>query len=234
MEYVYHGSKIHGLKELIPHKSTHGVYVYATKSKEIATIMSKKCGDDATYSLTTNKEGKLDLVERLPHAFDKMFSNDFSLYMLDNSLFKNINTGFNEVVSDTVVPVIKEESYDSLMDAIKKLAEDGLINIYYFPNRPDYIPADDSDLIDKIRNIYIKKMQKQYTNREIARWIFLHPNLEEELRQIAHEQHIEVPNYEEIREIFINSQEQRPDHEMYIDNALEMYEYCDLKGMINK
>lgn len=39
MEYVYHGSKIQGLKMLIPHKSTHGTYVYASKIKEIAIIM---------------------------------------------------------------------------------------------------------------------------------------------------------------------------------------------------
>lgn len=229
MEYVYHGSKVHGLKELIPHKSTHGTYVYATKSKEIAIIMSKKCGDDATYSLTTNEDGKLDLVERIPYAFDKMFSNDFSLYTLGSSLFKNINTGFNEVVSESAVSVLQEEFYDNLMDAINKLVEERLINIYYYPSRPDYIPINDYDLIDKIRNTYIKKMHKQYTNREIARWIFLHPNLEEELRKIADEQQIKVPSYEEIKEIFISSQEQNPEHEMYIDNALEMYEYSNSK-----
>lgn len=231
MEWVYHGSKTQGLKMLIPHKSTHGTYVYATKSKEIAIIMSKRCGDDATYSLGTNGDGKLDLVERLPHAFEKMFSNKFSLYTLDSTLFKNINTGFNEVVSEAEVPVIKEEIYTSLMDAINKLVDNNLINIYYYPNRPDYIPYDDSDLIDKIRNTYIRKMHKQYTEREIARWIFLHPNLEEELRIIAEEQNINVPSYDAIKEIFINAQEERPEHEMYIDNALEMYELYSQKRM---
>lgn len=224
MEYVYHGSKVPGLKMLIPHKSTHGIYVYATKIKEIAIIMSKRCGDDAAYSLKTNGDGKLDLVERLPHAFEKMFSNKFSLYTLDSSLFKNINMGFNEVVSETEVPVIKEEIYTSLIDAINKLVDNHLINIYYYPNRPDYIPANDSDLIDKIRNTYIGKMHKQYTDREIARWIFLHPNLEDELRIIAEEQNINVPSYDEIKEIFINAQKERPENEMFIDNALEMYE----------
>ena len=32
MSYVYHGSKTQGLTKLIPHKSTHGIYVYASKS----------------------------------------------------------------------------------------------------------------------------------------------------------------------------------------------------------
>ena len=35
MSYVYHGSKTQGLTMLIPHKSTHGIYVYASKSKSI-------------------------------------------------------------------------------------------------------------------------------------------------------------------------------------------------------
>ncbi len=29
---------------------------------------------------------------------------------------------------------------------------------------------------------------------------------------------------DEIKEIFINAHKERPEHEMYIDNALEMYE----------
>ncbi|MCH5166389.1 MAG: hypothetical protein J1F35_00720 [Erysipelotrichales bacterium] len=231
MEYVYHGSKVHGLKSLTPHESTHGTYVYATACKEIAIIMSKRCGDDATYSLTTNKDGKLDLVERLPHAFAKMFSNAFSLYTLDASSFKNINTGFNEVVSEVEVTVIKEEEYSNLMDALNKLVEDNLINIYYYPNRPDYIPADDSDLIDKIRNTYIAKMHKQYTTRQLARWIFLHPNLEAEFRSIADEQGVDVPSYEEIKDRFVSDQKAAPDHEMYIDNALEMYELHKHKSL---
>lgn len=158
-----------------------------------------------------------------------MFSNKFSLYTLDSSLFKNINTGFNEVVSEVKVPVIREEIYASLIDAINKLVNNNLINTYYYPNRPDYIPSDDSDLIDRIRNYYIGKMHKQYTEREIARWIFLHPNLEEELRMIAIEQNINLPSYGEIKERFINDQKERPEHEMYIDNALEMYELYSQK-----
>ncbi len=224
MNYVYHGSKTHGIEVLHPHKSTHGTYVYATKSREIATIMSKRCGDDATYTLLTNEDGRLELIERIPHAFDKMFSNDFSLYILDSSYFKDINTGFNEVVSEENVPVIKEERYSSLFEAIKKLESEGLVNIYYYPNRPENIPLDDSDIINKIRNVYIQKMKTKFTTNEIARWIFLHPNLEDEFRKIAFEQDIYVPSYEEIKEIYIKRQIEEPDREFYIDNAIEMYD----------
>lgn len=231
MNYVYHGSSVHGIKELIPHQSTHGEYVYATKNKAIAVIMAKKSGDDATYSLSINDDGTLDLVERIPGAFTKMFSNEFSLYILDSSYFKEINTGFDEVVSESIVPVVHEESYNNLMDAIDRLKKEGVINIYYYPDRPNYIPIDDYDLIDKIRNVYIAKMKKQYTDKQIARWIFLHPNLENELRKIALEQQIEVPCYEEIKEKFIILQKQIPEHEMYVDNAIEIYEYFNSKKL---
>ena len=219
---VYHGSSVPALKELKPHQSTHGCYVYATPIKEIAIIMSKRCGDDATYSLDKYTNDKYQLVERIPFAFDKMFSNSFSLYTLDASSFKDINTGFNEVVSDNSVKVLKEEKYDNLVDAIKSLEKEGLIEIYYYPNRPSTIPKDDSDLIELIRNVYIEKLHITVTSREISRWIFLHPNLEDELRLIAKEQDVEVPSYEEIKDNMIREQEHDLNHELYIDCALEM------------
>ena len=223
MGTVYHGSKTHGLTKLTPHQSTHGTYVYATSDKRIAIVMSKRCGDDATYTLSTNDKGGYDLVERLPGAFDKMFSNDFSLYTLDDSTFKDIHTGFNEVVSEVSVPVQKEEQYPKLIDAINELQEEGLLDVYYYPYRPSNIPSDDMDIIEKLRVNYMERMHKIFTDREIARWIFLHPNLETELRNIGEEQNIEVPSYEEIKKIFIESQARRPEHECYIDNAELIY-----------
>jgi hypothetical protein len=225
MGYLYHGSETSNIKVLEPHKSTHGNYVYATKDKNIAIIMSKCCGDDTTYSLRkNNNDGVLDLVERIPGAFNKMFKNSFSLYTLSDETFKDTNTGFDEVVSETGVSVIKEEHYNSLINVINELVANNKIRIYYYPDRPDYIPKDDYDLLYKIKHTYIEKFGKKYNDRELSRWIFLHPNLEEELRIIAREQNVIVPSYEEIKANYIETQKNRPDHEMYIDNALELYE----------
>ena len=185
MEYVYHGSKMHDLKELEPHESTHGNYVYATKDKTIAIVMSKRCGDDATYTFGTPKDNVYDLVERIPFAFKKMFSNDFSLYTLDASNFKDIKTGFNEVVSENSVKVLKEEKYNNVYEAIHDLEKQGLIRIYIYPDRPDYIPQDDKDIVYKVRNVYIGALHRNVTDREFMRWIFLHPNLENEFRKLA-------------------------------------------------
>ncbi len=47
MEYVYHGSKVNGLKVIEPNISTHQQkLVYATKSPCIATIFSSNSGSD--------------------------------------------------------------------------------------------------------------------------------------------------------------------------------------------
>jgi len=223
MEYVYHGSKTHGIKSMEPRPSTHGTYVYATESKAIAIVMSKRCGDDATYSFMRNKEGTYDLIERLPHAFDKSYSNDFSLYTLDATNFKDIKTGFNEVVSDKTEKVVKEEIFPSAMDAIKKLEEEGKIKIYRYPERPDYIPEDDMDLVEKVKYVH-DKLGKMNDAFSFYRWIFLHPNIENEFRKLAKEYNIDLPwNYDEIKNFYVARQQDNPDHECYIDNAEEMY-----------
>ncbi len=68
-----------------------------------------------------------------------MFNNSFSIYTVDATTFKEINTGFDEVVSDVAVPVLKEEKYPSVYEALKKLEKEMaellqsmILKIYYF------------------------------------------------------------------------------------------------------
>lgn len=104
MKYVYHGSKISGLKEIEPRKSTHGKeWVYATKSKCIATIFLKNYGSDFTYVLSGKgtKENPAIIVERKPRMFEKMFSNGGSIYTLSGEDFIEGQTSWSaEVVTE--------------------------------------------------------------------------------------------------------------------------------------
>ena len=78
MKVVYHGSKEHGIKRLEPRKSTHGTYVYAIPDKALAIHFSGRCGDDLTYSLghySNDENGPWQLIENIPGAFEKMYSN---------------------------------------------------------------------------------------------------------------------------------------------------------------
>ncbi len=224
MEYVYHGSKIHNIKEIIPHESMHGNFVYATPDKTISIVMASRCGDDSVYYFGRNDKTKpYDLVERVPGAFDKMFSNDFSLYYLDANDFKNIHTGFNEVVSDHSVKVLKEELYENLFDAVINLANEGLINIYRYPDRPEYIPKDDTDIIDKLGH-YINDLGKSINNINIEYWIFRHPNIENEIREFALMYGYDAPPYDVIKETMIKRQEEKPEKEYFIDESIHMKE----------
>ena len=90
MGIVYHGSKEHGIKRLEPRRSTHGVYVYATPEKALALCFSSRCGDDYTYDIGKfgpDKTGPWELVENIPGAFEKMFSNDSSIYSFSHVKF---------------------------------------------------------------------------------------------------------------------------------------------------
>ena len=94
MQTLYHGSSQSDLTKLLPHQSTHGNFVYATKNKELAIIFSGMCGDDLTYTLFRNNDNEpWQVVERIPGAFAKMFNNSSSIYTVPSLSFKNIHTG---------------------------------------------------------------------------------------------------------------------------------------------
>ena len=242
MEYVYHGSSTRGLKELTPHKSTHGVYVYATDDRRIAIVFSKRCGDDYVFSFGQNDDGPYHLVERMPGAFDKMFSNDSALYTLPADTFKDLQTGFREIVSTETVPVLNEEYIPNVFDAVKKLEEEGFLIIHRYPSRPDWIPEDDSDLVRKVvrRNI---NNNKPLTKEKFDRLVFMHPDLMDKINNwlIADgaEDLFSIDDLPRLMETFKRRSIENPKEEYYISNVLEFMkikcpEYLKLFGDENK
>ena len=157
MNYVYHGSSIPNLEVIKQHKSTHmKERVYACHSKGIATIFLSKQGSDLFYSLSGDgKNYPVELVERKPGMFKKIFNCSGYIYKLDASNFKENQTGWSaEVVSDTDEKVISSEYIENIYDELIKLDKEGLIKLYLYPNRPDYVPIDNSDLIPKVLRWY--------------------------------------------------------------------------------
>lgn len=219
MGELYHGSSTRGLTRLEPHKSTHGNYLYATKYKELAVIFSARCGDDCTYALYRNNNLEpWTLVERIPEAFNTMFSNNASIYTLDDSTFKDINTGFSELVSNVGVNTISEEYIENVYDKIKELQKNGLIKIYNYPNKPKEIPIDNSDLIDKeIRQ------SKSITRKSFERIILLHPNLMNKINQKLIELNHEPFNKNDLINLFeeaILKQAIYPNYEQYLNSIV--------------
>lgn len=222
MGEVYHGSSQSGILKLEPKKSTHGTFVYATPYKELALIFSGRCGDDLTYTLyRESKNEPWKLVERIPNVFHTMFSNSSSLYILDDSTFKNIQTGFAEVVSEIGVVPKKEENIENVYHAIEDLASQGKIELYTFPNRPNKIPNDDSDLIQKEIN-QCHRENRPIIKNTFKRLLYLHPNLLSKVNNILQELGLDLYTKDDLVNIFeefVVRQMLDPLHEQYLTSA---------------
>ncbi len=230
MAILYHGSKEHNIERLEPKKSTHGTYVYATPEKVLALIFSGRCGDDLTFSLgrlDTDENGPWELVENIPKAFDKMFSNSSSIYSLSDETFKDIHTRFEEVVSEVGVDVIDEEYFENVYDVLLQAQEAGLLKIYRYPNKPAYLKQDGSDILDKWRS-YEKNSNEENSNKKFRKYdfdrlVYLYPNLMVKINELANELGYDY-NYEpnDLIQIFytmIETQLSNQDNEQYIESA---------------
>lgn len=223
MGIVYHGSKEHGIKRLEPRKSTHGVYVYATPEKVLALNFSGRCGDDLTYDIghfDTDKGGPWELVENIPGSFEKMFSNSSSIYSFSDETFKDIHTGFEEVVSEVGVDVVNEEYCENVFEGLLQAERDGLVKIYRYPNKPASFKQDGSDILDKWR-FYKNKLNKEFRKDEFDRLVYLHPNLMQKINELAkefnYEYHYEPKDLVDIFYLRVQMQLYKPEHEQYID-----------------
>lgn len=225
MAIYYHGSTVSDLKVLHTNKNaTHGNYGYATSSKVVATIFASRCGDDLVVSIFGDGNGNYALVERIPNAFDYMYSTSGSIYSVDSSYYQDHKTGFNEVLTTEDVPVISEEKIDNMMDEIDRLSEDGKLTLFRYPNRPNSIPSDDSDLINVVlRNAKRKNME---INRELfSRCAYLHPNLIPAINNLLEENNKELITPEYLVSIVnrkLIEKEIDSNHEVYIESSLEL------------
>ena len=223
MGLVYHGSKEHNLKRIEPHKSTHGEYVYATKEKILALHFSGRCGDDLTYDIGhfgTDKNSPWQLVELIPNAFDKMYSKSSSIYSFSDETFKDIHTGFEEVVSEVGVDVIEEEYCENVYEGILKAQNDGLVKIYRYPNKPDGMKKDGSSILDKWR-FYKKELKKEFNKNGFDRLVYLHPELLNQINDLAYEfgydYHYEPKDLIDIFKYRVERQLEDKENERFID-----------------
>ena len=224
MKTYYHGSQTHGLKSLKPNpNATHGNYTYATPSKTVATIFCKRCGDDQVYSLFGDGEGHYTMVERIPGAFEYMFDNSASIYQVPAEYFVDKKTGFKEVLSDKEVPVVKETWIENIRDAIDNLARKGEITLYHYPDRPESIPQDDSDLVIKEQKHAILK-EKALDKGLFARCAFLHPHLIPMINEIIVRNGFNPFSPADVKylvDYYTERSKNEPEHEFYIDAAVK-------------
>ena len=180
MDYVYHGSPISGLTYLEPRISTHGKsWVYATKIKTLAILHSQK-KNDYIFNESFHSQIQLELTERIPNALEEIYKGKTGyIYYLSATNFLDGQTSFTgEVVSEQREEVIKCEVIEDTYEKLLELEMRGEVILYRYPNRPDYIPADDSDLIKSTKYFLENSKDK---NGLINYAIEKHPKLKDAL-----------------------------------------------------
>lgn len=151
MKYLYHSSKIQWLKTIEPRVSTHGnCWVYAMEKPEYCLMFL------GNHSDIINQTGFIDgipyIVERFEGSLEYAFKNKIgSIYTLEGTDFKAGMTTFNrELVCDHSCVVLEEQKIEDALKDILQLEIEGKIKIYRYPNLPSWMPADKSDLIEKV------------------------------------------------------------------------------------
>ena len=230
MEYVYHGSSTSGLKVIYPHESTHGSYVYGTSDLVVATLFCKRCGDDVTYALFKAEDGKYNMIELLPGAFDKMFNNEASIYTVVGTSFKDYRTSFNEVMSTTPVKVVAEEFIPSVLTEVNRLSDTGDIHLYRYPNVPEKFNTEDY-LIRQRFETYLKLHGEEKFINGVYRLAGYHPEMIDRINQEIKAHNINMPlitpesliNYYDYQ---LSAYNHDQTHERYLDSLFYMgYKY---------
>ena len=151
MEYVYHSSKIQDLKTIEPNISTHGKsWVYAMRKPEYCLMFIGSHGD------LINQTGFFNdmphIVERFEGALEYTYKNQSgSIYTLDATDFKSRQTSFSaEMICEHACTVVSEEKIENALISILSLESEGKLIIYKYPNIPEWMPNDKSDLVEKV------------------------------------------------------------------------------------
>ena len=173
---VYHGSSNGDLTVLKPHKSTHmNNYVYATSNPAIALIFSVENHGDLDFDLRV-VDGKIIFTERREGIFEKYNSSGY-LYILDATNFKNMdNLWEGEVVSEFEEKVLSCVQIPNILKKLEEYVQNGSMIIYRYPNKPDLIPKDDSDLVEK----YIG-FEKMGHKGAVDNMLFAFPELQQQV-----------------------------------------------------
>lgn len=154
MEIVYHESESGNIEELRAHTSTHQKEcIYATPKKVVALLFASQGNRDLDTCVSTRNK-HLEIVERRSGVLKTLYDKEGYIYELDGSTFKHYDYLWSlEVISfESSIKPLNKIYIPNLLEAITEEEKMGNITIYRYPYRPESIPLDNSDLIDKYIN----------------------------------------------------------------------------------
>lgn len=184
-EIVYHGSQNGDIKELTARMSTHQkLCIYATSYQVVALINSAPKGHRDLDIIVSSVDGMIELVERRPGVFKNLFDNKGYIYELDGETFSHYDYLWSkEVISfEKAIKPLNKITIDNILVELEKEEKQGNIKIFRYPNRPENIPLDNSDLIEK----YIKYEESGLTGA-ISELIAVYPEFKERVSKILEE-----------------------------------------------
>ena len=159
---LYHASKQAGLKELIPHLSTHGKnYVYAIRSRSTALLFGAP--KDDFDILIDEADGKTLIFECYPDALRKIYAGKTcSLYTLEEEGFLSDQTGWDaELVCEHAVPVVSEERIDDIHEELLVSHHRGDCIFHAYSTGAEYQDFLREELSERVRSFGISDAQRE-------------------------------------------------------------------------
>jgi hypothetical protein len=145
---VYHSSIRQHLRLIEPRVGTHGqAWVYAARDLVTASMF---LGQHHDFILASGLTGDMPyIVERFAGSFNRAKANvTGSIYVLPGSSFQANRTGWQgDLISEIAVIPVLEIPIGNAKTHLLELRDAGKLEVYHFPDRPQFIPKDDSDLI---------------------------------------------------------------------------------------
>ena len=179
-DIVYHGSPNPYLTKITANISTHQKKcIYATRKLVVAlTFMGKGNGDLDTA--LSSVDGNIVLVERREGVLKSLYDKDGYVYVLDGSTFSSYDYLWKEelISFEPSIDIKEKIYYPNILNALIEEEKKGNITIYRYPNKPSYIPMDNSDLINK----YIKYEENGHIG-SIERLLSLYPEFKDKIQR---------------------------------------------------
>jgi hypothetical protein len=156
---VYHASQRQGLKLIEPRVGTHGqAWVYVASDLVTASMF---LGQHHDFILASGFSDMPYICERFGGAFDRAKANvAASIYVLPGSSFQAHRTSFDpELISEVAVLPLQEIPILDAKTHLLELRDSGKLELYFYPDRPGFIPSDDSDLIANALELFAQQGQ---------------------------------------------------------------------------
>ena len=150
--YLYHGSMIPNLKEIKVYNSIDASNsIHASIDPFLAIIFTIPSFGQLDFDLRVINNQYV-LTERRK-GFLEEYNKKGYLYCLEGKYFRQFGT--TEFISDRNAKVLSCIIIDNLLKKILEYEKTHRLVIYQYPNKPTYIPKDDSDL-QGIYETYLK------------------------------------------------------------------------------